>query len=205
MAKKGLNKQVRERIAQEAARIMSEEGVNDHYIAKSKAAQRLGMHDGNGILPSNAEIEQALIQYQSLFKQDTQPQYLQELRKVAVKAMRLLTEFEPRLVGSVLNGTADQYSPVQIQLYTDVPEHILLFLADRNIRCRQTMKRLRYNAKDEPQQFPCYCFLAKEIEVELTILPYDNLRQAPRNPVDGKPMQRASLNEVEFLLEMSSV
>jgi len=46
-------------LAQEAARIMSEQGIDDYRLAKRKAAERLGATD-IAVLPKNSEIEAAL-------------------------------------------------------------------------------------------------------------------------------------------------
>lgn len=200
MAKKAFTKRTRERIAQEAARLISEEGIQDYYLAKQKAAQRLAVFD-SAQMPSNLEIEQELVRYQNLFKKDTQPQQLTKLRRLALQAMRFLQNFEPRLVGSVLAGTADTFSPVQIQLFADAPEEILIYLMEKNIPYRESTRRFR-DFKNITQTFPCYCFIKDNIEIELQVLPFKNLKLAPRNPVDGKPMSRADIKELEVLLSL---
>ena len=74
------------RIAQEAARLMSEHGIRDFHHAKLKAAGRLGIADTQS-LPRNAEIELALRAHQRLFLADSQPQWLRQRREAAVEAM----------------------------------------------------------------------------------------------------------------------
>ena len=49
-------------VAQEAARIIVNQGVRDYRLAKQKAAERLGLNS-RGALPSNAEIEKAVADY----------------------------------------------------------------------------------------------------------------------------------------------
>ena len=61
---------LRRAVAQEAARIMAEHGIQDFRAAKRKAAERFGVTE-EGALPSNAEIEAALAAYQRLFAADT--------------------------------------------------------------------------------------------------------------------------------------
>ena len=100
---------LRRALAQEAARIMSEHGIGDFLQAKRKAAERLGVHDV-AVLPKNIEIEDALRERQRLFDRDTHDHGLKEQRRTALAAMKLLEEFQPRLVGSVLTGTATNYS-----------------------------------------------------------------------------------------------
>jgi hypothetical protein len=50
----------RQRLAEEAARIILEEGVRDYGLAKRKAADHLGM-TGRPELPTNTEVETALL------------------------------------------------------------------------------------------------------------------------------------------------
>ena len=115
--------QVRERIAKEAARLMCEAGVRDFQLAKRKALQRLRMPEHRA-LPSNEEIEAAVLEYQRLFRADSQPKRLAQLRQVAVRAMRFLERFQPRLVGAVLSGTADEHSDVCLHLFTETAEEV---------------------------------------------------------------------------------
>ena len=96
---------LRRALAQEAARVMAEHGVRDFLFAKRKAAERFGVVDGS-VLPRNTEIEEALAEYQRLFGGDDHVESLLAQRLAAVEAMRWLREFQPRLVGPVLHGTA---------------------------------------------------------------------------------------------------
>ena len=89
---------IRMLLAQECARIMAEEGIQDFRTAKRKAAIRLAVTD-KGAMPDNAEIEQALLDYQRLFHADRQAIRLRGLRETALEAMRFLAHFRPRLVG----------------------------------------------------------------------------------------------------------
>ena len=47
---------LRRALAQEAARIMAEHGIRDFFVAKKKAADRLGVPGGSAVLPKNTEI-----------------------------------------------------------------------------------------------------------------------------------------------------
>ena len=193
------DQQMRLRLAQEAARIIEEEGIRDFHSAKRKAAAHLNATDTRN-MPSNTEIEQALIEYQRLFKADTQPNHLRELREAALHALRFFTRFHPRLVGSVLSGTANAHSDVNLHLFTDVPEDVALFLMQEGIPYDTGERRLRLGNGDSAN-YPVYRFLAGEIRLDLTVFPIDGERQAPRSPVDGKPMRRAGLTAVEELLK----
>jgi len=186
------------RVAQEAARLMSEHGIRDFHHAKIKAAERLGILDAQA-LPRNNEIEDALREHQRIFHADSQPQLLQERREAAVEAMRFLERFDPRLVGAVLEGTADAHSAVCLHLFSDTPESVVLFLEERGVPITQQIRRLRIT-RDEQQEYPVLLFAADGLPFDITVLPRDSLRQPPLDRIDEKPMRRASLTAVEELL-----
>jgi hypothetical protein len=186
------------RVAQEAARLMSEHGIRDFHHAKLKAAERLGVHDAQA-LPRNNEIEDALREHQRIFHGDSQPQLLRERREAAVEAMRFLADFEPRLVGAVLEGTADAYSAVCLHVFSDNPEAVTLFLQERGVPVATQTRRLRVT-RDEQIEYPVLLFAADNLPFDLTVLPVNALRQAPLDRIDEKPMRRASLAMAEELL-----
>lgn len=191
--------EIRQRLAQEAARILAEEGRRDFFAAKRKAAERLGIRDAAHVFPNNREIEAALGEYHRLFYADSQPRRLRELREAAFRAMQLFNGFEPRLTGPVLAGTATLHAEVQLHLFTDVPERIPLHLLERNIPHENAEKRLR-GLDGAYRNYPVFRFMAGDIPIEAVVFPYDAIREAPASPVDGRPMRRAPLHEVESLL-----
>jgi hypothetical protein len=190
--------QLRRALAQEAARIMSEQGIDDYRLAKRKAAERLGATD-IAVLPKNTEIEEALAAHQRLFQSNTHSSALSALRRTALEAMRLLGKFEPRLVGPVLSGTASAHSEVNLHLFADVPETVALHLMDRGVPHRMAERRLRY----EPNRlvsYPVVQFVAGGCEIDAVVFPLNGIRQSPASPVDGRPMKRADADELESLL-----
>lgn len=196
------DRQMRQRIAQEAARLMVSEGIRDYLVAKRKAAVRLGAPDTQN-LPRNIEVEAELAAYQHLFQEQEQPRRLRVLREAARDAMHFFERFEPRLTGSVLSGTAGEFSDVNLHLFAELPEEVTLFLMDAHVPYEEGLRRLRVN-KDEFASFPFVRFLAGDVQVEALIQPLNGLRQAPRSPVDGKPMPRANLRRLEELLEQDA-
>jgi hypothetical protein len=189
---------LRRALAQEAARIMSEQGVDDFGLAKRKAAERLGATD-IAVLPKNTEIEEALIAHQRLFGSGRHSHELAGLRRTALSAMRLLKPFEPRLVGPVLSGTASAHSEVSLHLFADGAERVALHLMEQGVPHHIAERRLRY----EPSRlvsYPVVQFVAGERAIDAVVFPIDGIRQSPSSPVDGRPMRRADAAEVESLL-----
>jgi hypothetical protein len=189
---------LRQAVADEAARIMREQGVDDYLLAKRKAADRLGVTDAS-ILPRNTEIEAALMAHQRLFAADRHEADLAGLRRSALEAMRLLADFQPRLVGPVLAGTASPHSEINLHLFTESPEAVSIRLEERGVPHEVLERRLRYE-RDRTVTYPALRFVAGRQTVDAVVFPLDGIRQAPCSPVDGKPMRRATAAEVEALL-----
>ena len=186
------------RVAQEAARLMSEHGIRNFHHAKLKAAERLGILDSQE-LPRNLEIEQALREHQRLFLGDSHPQLLRQRREAAVEAMTFLAPFEPGLVGAVLDGTADVHSAVCLHVYSDDAEAVVRFLREHGVPLEMQVRRLRYSRNEQPE-YPVLLFAADTVPFDLTVLPRNALRQAPLDRTDDRPMRRAALPQVESLL-----
>ena len=179
---------------------MAEHGIGDFLLAKRKAAERLGVEDGAAMLPKNREIEAALGEYQRLFGGETHLTALTAQRRAALSAMRYLSEFEPRLVGAVLSGTATQHSEVQLHLFAERAESVTLKLLDEGIPHEVTEKRVKLDP-ERVRAFPGVRFEMDDQPIEATVFPTDGIRQAPVSPVDGRPMRRANAFEVEALLQ----
>ena len=192
---------LRRRVALEAARLISEHGLRDFRAAKRKAAERLGIRDEAG-LPKNSEVQEALREHQRLFHGEDQPRQLRALREAACEAMRYFARFEPRLVGSVLDGTANTFSPVSLHLFCETPESVLAFLNDSGIAFDEDSRRLRLDT-ERSADFPVLRINQSGVDFDLTVLPLDAIRQAPLNRGGEHPMQRAALAAVEGLLSAS--
>ena len=177
---------------------MAEHGIQDFRAAKRKAAERLGITE-EGALPSNAEIEASLAAYQRLFAADTHGATLQAQRRAALHAMRTLQAFSPRLVGPVLTGTATAHTDVQLHVFVDNPEAVAISLLDRGVSHDVGEHRMRLDA-ERFQNFPSVRFELDQHTIQATVFPVDGIRQTPVSPVDGRPMRRADVTELEALL-----
>lgn len=189
---------LRRTLAVEAARLMAEHGIDDFGFAKRKAAERFGTFEG-AVLPSNAEVEAALQEYQRLFEADTHGETLYVLRQTAVTAMEMLAEFTPRLVGPVLTGTATRNTEVQLHLFAERAEAVTIRLLDTAIPYELVERRVKVRA-DEWVLTPAVRLTVDDIPVDALVFARDGQRQAPLSPTDGRPLRRASIDEVRALL-----
>ena len=188
----------RHRLAHEAARLMAEGGIRDFHQAKLKAAARLGIHD-DASLPRNREIEDALREYQRIFLGQGQARALRQRREAAARALEFLAPFEPRLVGPVLDGTADATSAVLLHAYTDDAGAVARFLDEHGIPAEPRERQLRLD-RERRAELPVWVFGAEDLAFDITVLPLHALRQAPLSSVDERPMRRASLAQLRQLL-----
>lgn len=187
----------RTRIAHLAARLMAEDGIEDYATAKRKAARQAGVPDTRQ-LPTNEEVEAALRTHQALYQADEHPQRVRALREKASEAMNALARFNPYLTGSVLAGNAGKYADINLQLYTESPKAVELFLIDRDIDYRPGQIRLYVG--HEQRTLPLFTLDDDGTEVQLVVFDADDLRAAVRTTPDGKPMERARLAAVQALL-----
>lgn len=191
-------RQTRLEVAAEAARIIATEGQHNYHAAKKKAAERIGVSERLA-LPSNIEVKDALRSYQGLYGGAAHHENIEQLRRTAVRAMQLLSKFRPRLVGAVLDGTADEHSRVALHVFAESVESVVLFFLEKDIPFSQEQRQIRwYTGEHRTIQL-----IVSELDgraVELSVFEEVHLRQAPPSPIDGKPQRRAALHEVEFLL-----
>ncbi len=197
----GNGDRARQALAQEAARIIVEQGVRDYRVAKMKAAERLGMNT-RGVLPGNAEIELAISNHLALFGGDSHSNFLRLMRETALSAMDLLSDFRPRLIGPVLQGTAGENSAINLHVFADSPESIATRLDAMGYSYRSYERRLKASRGRgaKPETYAGFQFELEEACVEATVFPVDGIRQAPISPVDGKPTKRADRKAVKALL-----
>lgn len=185
----------RRTICEEAARIMVEHGITDYHFAKKKAVQRLGLSPRRTELPSNRELAEAMRVRLRLFDgAGLNERYRTRLGR-AVEIMELLNEFRPRLVGPLLEGIATQHGAVELHLFCDAPETVMLRLQDMQLPHQPFDKRVRFPS-DQYEQIPGFSFEWKSSTVDVLVFKYRRIRQAPMCPVEGRPMRRASADRV---------
>lgn len=192
------SQKLRQSIAAEAARIIATEGQRSYLTAKQKAAERIGASIRNG-LPSNAEVELELRSWQELFGGSEREQRLDELRREARAAMRFLKPFRPRLVGPVAEGTADQYSRVCLQVFSDDPDAVARELMEHRIGFVQERRKVRWH-DGTAREMDVLVIDRDKAQVELMLMIGREALQPLPSPIDGRPQQRMSLTDLDELL-----
>lgn len=171
---------MREQIAHQAAKLLAEGGITDHALAKRKAAKQLDAADTQH-LPSNQEIDDALLRYRALYQQDSHPAVLRQLREDALDMMRLLSTFHPYLTGSVLNGTAGAHSDINLMLFSDDEKAVLLFLLKHKLEFEDGEWRARIAGREAT--VPSYTLTTESgSQSHIVVLPENARFSGSRHP-----------------------
>lgn len=186
-------------LVDEAARLICEENYTDYRVARNKAAERLGLST-RLLAFDGLRIEAAVLDRQRLFGGDPYRLRLQMLRNTALSAMRLLAEFNPRLVGGAVTGAIGDGHRVQLHLFADQAELVEMLLHDRRIPFEQAERRYRF-ADGGEEQIPLLRFEAGGAGVDLAVFETGDERRAPLSPVDGRPARRLTPEQVRGLLK----
>lgn len=191
---------LRAEIAAAAARMIAEDGA-DYSTAKRKAAKQiLGNAKVRGdILPDNTQIEDEVRQYNELFLSESQPARLLQLRKLALRIMEELARFSPYLTGAVLNGTAGEHSDIHLQLFTESPKDVAIFLLDRNVSF-EVSETSHFKTRNEPVE--TISFMWQKEGVHLVLYGTDDLRGAVKTST-GRRIERADRDAVRALITES--
>jgi len=124
---------VRKKVAKEAATLLYSGVEKEYKQAKLKAATTFGTH----FLPSNSEVAAELDKIAEENEGKTRQERLIQMRAKALKMMKTLKAYTPKLVGSVWRGTAHHKSDIDIVVHHDEPNDILEILKQNNIKTAQ--------------------------------------------------------------------
>lgn len=189
---------LRQQIAWEAARLMYERTESEYYRAKLKAAKRMG---GGWVkpkdLPSNREIRDEIQVFARLYEGDRRSQNLREMRIEALRMMRLLRAFRPRLIGSTLTGHVRRGSDIDLHVFSDSIEAVTAVLDQEGASYEVQRKQVR---KQGEERVYTHIHVADRFPFELTIYAENLAHYVFKSSVTGKPIERASIAELEQFL-----
>jgi hypothetical protein len=198
--------QLRQLIAQKAAQMMAEDGINDFAYAKKKAGKQLGVSEAS-VLPSNAEIEDEIRLYHEIYNAEEQPQELKKLRQAALLTMQLFERFNPHLTGSVLDGTAGKFSQTNIHLFADSSKEVEIFLLSQQVPFESSEKSYRLSdkpSKDKKEKVrktvPVFTLETELGLQKISVFDVDDMRVATKRTVDGSNAERADISDLQALL-----
>jgi hypothetical protein len=171
-----------------------------YITAKRKAARQLGVEYRfrPKDLPSNAEIRDQIQALANLYEGDKRRENLKAMRLEALRMMRLLAAFRPRLIGSVLTGHVRHGSDVDLHVFTNHLSALTTVLDENNYRYSVQRKRVR---KHNEERVFTHVHLADRQNFELTVYDEDKVNYAFKSSITGKAIERASIAELEQFLK----
>ena len=122
------------RIAREAATLLYFGFEKEYKQAKLKAAQTYGIH----FLPSNLEVALELDRIAEEKEGSVRIERLIQMRKEALRIMRILKACRPLLIGSVWRGTIRRGSDIDIAVYHDGADEIVGLLKANGFQVSKT-------------------------------------------------------------------
>lgn len=202
--------QLRQLIAQKAARMMAEEGISDYAFAKKKAGRQIGIVEID-CLPTNAEIEQEIKLYHEIYHADDQPEALRQLRNDALIVMQMLEKFNPHLTGPVLDGTAGRYAETNIHLFTDSIKEVEMFLLNNQVPYETDEKSYRVNNDkrsfdkkgSDRKKVPVFTLEGPNGLIKLSVFEIDDMRLPTKHNANGGNATRANATTVKALIQLS--
>lgn len=197
MASRRERQRVRQLIAVEAVRLLSEGGLSSVDAARRKAAQRYGCADQRQ-WPEPSEIAAAWDERQRLFAAPGGHD-LERLRRVARDVMALFADLDPQLVDGVATGIAEAHTRISIRLYADAAEPVVFRLLDRRIPWQESERRLLFGGGRRETR-PAFRIGADGADVEIVVLRPADRADPPRDPATGRPARALGLAELGALL-----
>ena len=193
------DERIRRQIAFLAAQMMYHRTETEYFTAKRKAARSLGVEYRHrpADLPSNSEIRD---QIQAMARMHEGPKRLETLRDMrldALRLMRLLARFRPRLIGSVRTGHVRKGSDIDIHIFCDSQALVTDLLDELGMQYDVEHKRI---VKFGEERSFTHIHVYDSHNFELTLYAEDKVHYVFKSSITGKAIERASIAELEALL-----
>lgn len=189
----------RRQIAFEAAQLMYRRQESEYYRAKMKAATRVCRGWVKPVdLPSNAEIRDQVQMLARTHEGPHRDRALLEMRLEALRVMKILRHFRPRLIGSVMTGHVRKGSDIDLHLFSDSIAAVTAALELEGLVHDVERKQVR---KQGQQRIFTHVHVRDRFLIELTIYPSDKAHYVFKSSITGKGIERASIAELELLLQ----
>jgi predicted nucleotidyltransferase len=197
------DEKIRRQITLRAAQLMYERLETEYFTAKRKAARQLGLDPRYRPqdLPSNAEIRDEIQKLADLLEGEKRTERLREMRLDALRLMRKLDRFEPRLIGSVWTGHIRKGSDIDLHVFTDSLSALTAALDDHGIP--YDIERKRVVKHGEERNFT-HIHIRDRYTFELTVYPTEKIGYVFKSSITGQAIEKATIATLERLLREES-
>ena len=194
------DERIRRQIAFLAAQLMYQRTETEYFTAKRKAARQLGVEYRfrPADLPTNREIRDQIQAMARMHEGPNRRARLRDMRVEALRMMRKLTRFRPRLIGSVWTGHVRHGSDIDIHVFTDSLGLLTGTLEENGLVYEVERKRV---IKHGEERHFTHVRIADRYPFELTVYAEDKAHYVFKSSITGKAIERASIAELEAFLQ----
>ena len=189
----------RVRVANEAALLLYVGQEKEYKQAKLRAAETLGVR----VLPSNAEVAEALDRVAEEREGEERKKRLVAMRKEALEIMKLLRKMHPLLTGSVWRGTARKGSDIDIVVFNDNPEEVRRELEKACHKIIKTEGQTVTKQGQKLQTFHIHLLLPSNNEVEIIVRGLERMHVKEPCEIYGDVQTGLNMGQLEQLLEIN--
>jgi hypothetical protein len=177
---------------------------SEYFTAKRKAAKMVSGDDRFRDLPSNAEIRAEILLLAEMLEGESRGRELEEMRLEALRLMRAMRRFKPKLIGSVLTGHVRKGSDIDLHVFTDSVGPVEDVLSELGLAFTVEHKRVRKHNEERMFTHVHVPGVGRaKHNVELTVYTSDKANYPFKSSITGKTMERANIDELEALLKQS--
>jgi hypothetical protein len=120
------------------------------------------------------------------------------MRLEALRVMRILHAYRPRLIGSTLTGHVRAGSDIDIHVFSDSIEGVTAALEAEGVPYDVERKHVRKHGEEHVYT---HVHVQDHFTFELTIYPSNKAHYVFKSSITGKAIERASIAQLEQLLE----
>jgi len=188
---------LKQRVAREAAVLLYTSQEKEYKQAKQRAAQNLGVR----VLPRNSEIANQLDSLADEIEGSARQERLLQMRREALKIMKALKDFHPKLIGSVWRGTAHKHSDIDIAVFSSQPTTVLQKLEHEGFEPTKTEWQSAPKLDKKEKSFHIYLKLSSGNEAEVVVRSLERMNQKVKCEIYGDTVTGLNTFQLERILE----
>ncbi len=184
-------------MAREAALLLYTSQEKEFKQAKFKAAEALGMR----ILPSNLEVAVELDRIADEYEGSERLNALIRMRREALKIMKCVRKFSPKLVGSVWRGTVHRGSDIDIKVFSSNPKLVINQLQRNGFKIKRTESISEVKDGNLEESFHIYVSLPSGDEAEVIVRSPEKMAEKEICEIYGDEIKGLSLDQLENVIK----
>lgn len=191
------SKDMRRKVAKEAANLIYFGVEKEFKQAKLKAAKTFGTH----FLPTNLEVAIELDRIAEDNEGAARRERLIQMRQEALKAMKILRAYNPVLVGSVWRGTIHRESDVDVAVYHNEVAEVLKILEKNSFNILRTEWVTVTKRGQKKTSFHIHMESQAKVKFEIVVRNPEEADKREKCEIYGDEVVGLRIRELEKLLK----